>query len=375
MATPESDTDLFTIGVEEEYQIINLQTRELASRSSQLVDANQTDEQPQELLYEMHRCQVEIATGICHTLEDVRRELIEARRAAIVAAQENGLAIAAAGTHPFSQWQDQQTTPKDRYQKLTEDLQQLIRELIIFGCHVHVGIADKDAAVAVVNRSRRWLPALLTLTANSPFWLGHETGYQSYRTELWCRLPTAGPPPHFKDYAHYQATIQQLIDTNITDDPTKIYWDIRLSERYPTVEFRVADVCGTLDEAMMYAGIVRALAQTCYQDYQNGQPCPNVQPKLLKAAMWQAARYGTAGELIDFGTTRSVAAPDLIHTLLDYIRPALESHSDWAFVSQQVEGILTKGNSAQRQQQIYQAKGSYQAVVDYLVEQTRQGVV
>ncbi len=365
----------FTIGVEEEYQIIDLQTRELASQSSKLVDANQQDDQPQELLYEMHRCQVEIATGICHTLDDVRRELVESRRAAIAAAQENGLAIAAAGTHPFSQWQDQQTTPKDRYRKLTEDLQQLIRELIIFGCHVHVGISDKDAAVEVVNRSRQWLPALLTLTANSPFWLGNETGYQSYRTELWCRLPTAGPPPRFKSYADYKTTIQQLIDTNITDDPTKIYWDIRLSERYPTVEFRVADVCGTLDEAIVYAGIVRALAQTCYQDFKGDKPYPDVQPKLLKAAMWQAARYGTEGELIDFSTTRSVAAPALIHTLLDYIRPALEGHSDWGFVSQQVESILTKGNSAQRQQQIYQAKGSYQAVVDYLVEQTSQGVI
>ena len=369
-----SETD-FTIGVEEEYQIIDLQTRELASRSSKLVKANQQDEQSQELLYEMHRCQVEIATGICHTLDDVRQELVEARRAAIVAAQESGLAIAAAGTHPFSQWQAQQPTPKDRYRKLTEELQQLIRELIIFGCHVHVGIADKEAAVEVVNRARQWLPALLTLTANSPFWLGSETGYQSYRTELWCRLPTAGPPPHFKNYAHYQATIQQLIDTHITDDPTKIYWDIRLSERFPTVEFRVADVCGTLDEAVMYAGIVRALAQTCHQDFEADKPYLEVQPKLLKAAMWQAARYGTEGELIDFSATKSVAAPELIRTLLCYIRPALERHDDWAFVSQQVETILSQGNSAQRQQQIYQSKGSYQAVVDYLVEQTQQGAV
>ena len=369
-----SDTDAFTIGVEEEYQIVHPETRELASKSGQLINANEQDDQSQDLLYEMHRCQVEIATGICHTLEDVRRELTQARRAAIVAAQEHGLAIAAAGTHPFSRWQNQEVTPKDRYHDLNNLLQQLIRELIIFGCHVHVGIADRDAAVEVVNRSRQWLPTLLSLTANSPFWLGNDTGYHSYRMELWCRLPTAGPPPHFIDYDDYRTLIQQLIDTDITDDPTKIYWDIRLSERYPTVEFRAADMCGTVDEAVMYAGIIRALAQTCYQDAQDNKPYPKIRSALLKAGMWQAARYGTEGDLIDFATLRSVPASDSIHTLLNYIRPVLEKHDDWNKVSQQVEMILTEGNSAQRQQQIYQTTGNPQAVVDYLVEQTTRGI-
>ncbi|NER85223.1 MAG: YbdK family carboxylate-amine ligase, partial [Leptolyngbya sp. SIO1D8] len=282
--------------------------------------------------------------------------------------------IAAAGTHPFSRWQNQKVTPKDRYRSLDTVLQQLVREMVIFGCHVHVGIADREAAVEVVNRARQWLPTLLSLTANSPFWLGRDTGYHSYRMELWCRLPTAGPPPHFRNYEDYRAFIQQLIDTDITDEPTKIYWDIRLSERFPTVEFRVADVCGTVDEAVMFAGIVRALAQTCYQDFQDRKACPEIRSELLKAAMWQAARYGTQGELIDFTALSPTTAKDSIHTLLAYIRPALEEHGDWHQVSQQVEGILTEGNSAQRQRQIYQFAGNHQAIVDYLLEQTLQGV-
>lgn len=370
-----ADDSSFTIGVEEEYQIINPHTRELASKSRKLVETNREDNQPNDLLYEMHRCQVEIATGICRTLDDVRRELVHARRSAREAAREHGLAIAAAGTHPFSHWQHQEVTPKDRYHKLNDLLQQLIRELIIFGCHVHVGVADRDAAVGVINRSRQWLPTLLALTANSPFWQGHNTGYHSYRMELWYRLPTAGTPPHFKDYEDYRELIQHLIETNITDDPTKIYWDIRLSERFPTVEFRMADICSTVDEAVMLAGIIRALTQTCFQDHQNNKTYPQIRSEILKAGMWQAARFGTEGDLIDFRNLRSITAVESIHSLLNYIRPALEQHNDWDAVSQQVDFILTEGNSAQRQRQIYQTTGNHNAVVDYLIEQTMQGVL
>ncbi|NEP15752.1 MAG: carboxylate-amine ligase [Leptolyngbya sp. SIO4C1] len=374
-----SEAAAFTIGVEEEYQIVNPHTRELASKSGKLIKTNHkgepTEPTPPELLYEMHRCQVEIATGVCQTLDEVRQELTKSRHSAIAAAQKHGLAIVAAGTHPFSRWQNQKVTPKDRYRNLHEELQQLIREMVIFGCHVHVGIADREAAVEVINRSRLWLPTLLSLTANSPFWLGHDTGYHSYRMELWCRLPTAGPPPHFRNYGDYRELIDQLLATDITDDPTKIYWDIRLSERFPTVEFRIADVCATIDEAVMFAGIVRSLAQTCYQDFEDNKPYPQVRSELLKAAMWQAARYGTGGELIDFASVQPVSAHQSIEALLDCIRPALAAHGDWDYVSQQVQKLLTEGNSAQRQRRVYQETGNRQAIVDYLIEQTSQGVV
>ncbi|MGJ3253509.1 MAG: carboxylate-amine ligase, partial [Elainellaceae cyanobacterium] len=187
--------------------------------------------------------------------------------------------------------------------------------------------------------------------------------------------PTAGPPPHFKDYDDYQEFIHHLIETNITDDPTKVYWDIRLSERFPTVEFRVADMCSTVDETVMVAGIIRALCQTCYQDFHNKTAYPEIRSELLKAGMWQAARYGIEGELIDFKNLRSVAATDSIQSLLSYIRPALDDHGDWDTVSQQVNRIFTHGNSAQRQRHLYQTTGNYHTLVDYLVEQTKQGIV
>ncbi len=357
----------FTLGVEEEYQIIDPETRALKGLSKSLIDSNQKSDTSQEVVHELYCCQVEIATPVCETLDDVRRALQKARGAVISAADENGVAIAAAGTHPFSDWRDQVVTPKDRYYALQDDLQQVIRELIIFGCHVHVGIEDREMAVQVVNRARNWLPTLLALTANSPFWQGKDTGYDSYRMEMWCRLPTAGPPPVFKNYADYQAFIQTLIDTGITNDPTKVYWDIRLSERYPTVEFRMADVCASIDEAVMLAGLIRALAHTCYQDARFNQPFPAIRAELLKAAMWQSARYGLQGELIDFVTTEPIPAKALVESLLDYIRPTLEHYGDWEMVHKQVSQILSIGNSAQRQRQIYQVSNSYEAVVDDLI--------
>ncbi|MEO0757894.1 MAG: carboxylate-amine ligase [Cyanobacteria bacterium J06648_16] len=361
-------TAAFTLGVEEEYQIIDPETRALKGLSASLIDSNQQADTPQTIVHELYCCQVEIATDVCETLDDVRQALTQARGAVISAAEENGVAIAAAGTHPFSDWRDQVVTPKDRYYALQDDLQQAVRELIIFGCHVHVGIEDREMAVQVVNRSRNWLPTLLALTANSPFWQGKDTGYDSYRMEMWCRLPTAGPPPVFKNYADYRAFIQKLIDTGITDDPTKIYWDIRLSERYPTVEFRMSDVCASIDEAVMLAGLIRALAHTCYQDARFDQPFPAIRAELLKAAMWQSARYGLQGELINFATTESVPAKSLVESLLEYVQPALEHYDDWGFVNQQVGHILSEGNSAQRQRRVYEEAGTHEAVVDDLIE-------
>lgn len=193
--------DTYTLGVEEEYQLIDLQTRELCGRAGRVFKATQAE--GDRVQREMHQCQIEIATDVCDSLATLRQELKTSRQIVMAAAKEQRVAIVAAGTHPFSRWQDQSLTPKKRYQKLAQDLKQVIRELIIFGCHVHVGLNDHqfrdqpEMALEVVNRCRLWLSPLLALTANSPFWQGQDTGCDSYRTELWCRLPTAGPPPYF----------------------------------------------------------------------------------------------------------------------------------------------------------------------------------
>ena len=366
-----SQSDTFTLGVEEEYQVINPETRELSSQARPIIKKEATPGDDQDPIQpELHLCQVEIATDVCHTLADVRASLTAARKTVIEAAKANDSAIVAAGTHPFSSWRDQTLTSKQRYRQLADTLKQVIRELIIYGCHVHVGIEDREVAVQVVNRSRIYLPILLALSANSPFWMGQKTGYDSYRMEQWWRLPAAGPPPVFADYAEHNAVVQEFIDYGVVDEPTKIYWDIRLSERFPTVEFRVADVCATVDEAVMLAGLCRAIAQTAYNDHFAGKDYPKVRPSVLRAAMWQAARYGLGGELVDFGTAQSRPAAETIRQLLTVLRPALEQAGDWKEISELVERLLTEGNAAQRQRQIYENQGSYEAVVDFLIEET-----
>ncbi|PSB05064.1 carboxylate-amine ligase, partial [filamentous cyanobacterium CCP2] len=297
--------EAFTIGVEEEYQIIHPVTRELYAHAEKILPlAQQT--LGDEVQPELKRSQIEIATPVCHSLAEVQTELNHARRSVIQAATAQGAKIAAAGTHPFSHWQDQPLMPKERYEALLEDFQQLTREMVIFGCHVHVGIRDREIAIQVMNRSRQWMAPLLALTANSPFWLGTDTGYASYRTLLWGRWPMSGLPPSFASLAEYESLIQNFANTKCIEDATKIYWDIRLSERFPTIEFRVADVCMTVNEAVMLAGLIRALAQTCYEEAKQQRSFPTLQPELLRFNHWRAARYGPDAELIHVCTGESV---------------------------------------------------------------------
>ncbi|MGB7443104.1 MAG: carboxylate-amine ligase [Coleofasciculaceae cyanobacterium] len=368
------NSEEFTIGVEEEYQIIDPETRQLSERSGQIMPPAKEALGEDIVQPEVHTSQLEIATSVCQTLADVRRQLTKARGSVIKAANQAGKAIAAGGTHPFSRWQDQSITQKERYLGLEQDYQQIIRDLVIFGCHVHVGLSDRELAIQTVNRARNWLSPLLALAANSPFWLGEDTGYASYRTELWYRWPTAGPPPFFSNYGEHQALIQTLIKTGVVDDPTKIYWDIRLSERFPTVEFRVTDICLTIDEAVMIAGLVRALVKTCCQQAREDREFVAVHPELLKAAHWRAARSGLQGNLINVELECSLPAKELIKQLLNYLRPALEDQGDWDEIFSLVEKVLREGNAAQRQYKVYQSRGSYLDVVDYLVAQTSQGV-
>jgi carboxylate-amine ligase len=366
-------SEAFSIGVEEEYQIIHSETRELYSKAEEILPiAKQV--LGEEVQPELKRSQIEIATPVCQTLAEVRTELNHARRAVIEAATAHGANIAAAGTHPFSRWQDQPLMPKERYESLLDDFQQLAREMVIFGCHVHVGIQDREMAVQVLDRARYWMAPLLALTANSPFWLGEDTGYESYRTLLWSRWPMSGLPPSFASLSDYEQLVQRFAETKCIEDATKIYWDIRLSERFPTIEFRVADVCMTIDEAVMLAGLIRALAQTCYQEIQQQLPTPTIQPELLRFAHWRSARYGLNAELMDIHTGKVVSAPDLIQSMLEWLRPVLEQHGEWEEVSGLVNKVLTEGTGAFRQRQVYQQTGSLEAVVEHIVAETAKGL-
>ncbi|HEY9771025.1 MAG TPA: carboxylate-amine ligase [Coleofasciculaceae cyanobacterium] len=369
-----NESEEFTIGVEEEYQIIDPQTRELCGKAEQIISyvrENLALENKDIIQPEMHRSQVEIATVVCQSLSDVRQELTRCRQAVIEAAEVSGKAIAAAGTHPFSDWREQEITPKPRYQNLEAEFKQLIRELVIFGNHVHIGMSDRAIALQVINRVRVWLPVLLALSANSPFWLGQVTDYASYRTEMWTRLPMTGAPQIFADEQEYQTLIDDLISAGAIKDPTNIYWDIRLSDKFPTIEFRVTDICLTVEEAVTITGLVRALVWTGYQEVINNVPLNQVRPELLQAAQWCAARYGLTDNLIDVIGKIPLPAQDLVEKFLNYLRPGLEKFGDWELISTSVQKILDQGNGAQRQLAIYQKNQNLVEVVDYLVEQTK----
>lgn len=360
----------FTIGVEEEYQIIDAHTRELSQQAHLILPEAQAILGDDAVQYEMILSQIEIATPICHSLTEVQHELMRLRGGVIAAANKVGQRIAAAGTHPFSHWNKQQVTPKERYRALIETYQQLIREQVIFGCHVHVGIPDQEVATQILNHARAWLTPIIALTANSPFWLGADTGYQDYRTGLWWTVPLAGPPPSFLSYDAYRDTIQNLIATESIDDATKIYWDVRLSERFPTLEFRVMDVCMTIGEAVMVAGLIRALVRTAYDQVMRKIPFPDVTTDQLRAMHWRAARYGLDDRLFDVQAQHSVPARQCIEQFLAFLRPALEAEGDWHRVSTSTYRVLQEGNGARRQHDIYRRAGDFRALVDYIVAQT-----
>jgi glutamate---cysteine ligase / carboxylate-amine ligase len=366
-------TENFTLGVEEEYQIIHPQTRQLWAQAQLLLPVAQSALGEERVKPEFRQSQVEIATPICHSLQDVRVQLVRLRGEVITAAAKEGAWLAAAGTHPFSHWQGQPLTPKPRYQELADNYQHLMQELVIFGCHVHVGLGDREMAVQVMNRARIWLAPLLALSASSPFWLGSDTGYASYRTTLASRLPMAGPPLFFDSLAQYDATVQALVAANTIQEATQICWDIRLSERYPTLEFRVTDVCLTVDEAVMLAGLIRGLVRTCYDQACSQKPYPVVRPELLRAAHWQAARYGLEAELIDIEAQRRVPAQQLVEQWLDWLRPALETFREWDDVNFLVQETLQRGTGAARQREVYRRTGSLEQTVDFIVQETAKG--
>ena len=367
----------FALGVEEEYQIIDPQTRGLRPREAEVLalSAPALGERAQP---ELLQTQVEMATPVCRTLAEVRAQVVRARRALIGAAAQDGDRIGAAGTHPFSGDGPQPVTPKPRYQDLAQEYRRLVDELVIFGCHVHVGLEDvleqdPEAGVGVLNRARDWLGPLLALSASSPFWRGRDTGYASYRAELWAPWPMAGPPLPFASRAEHDALIEILVATGSISDATKLYWDIRLPLKTPTVEFRVADVCLSVDEAVLLAGLVRALARTCAEAARRGESFTPARPELLRAAQWRAARFGLEGDLIHVGEGRAVPAPALVRALLGWVRPALEDAGDWDEVSALAEATLRGGNGAMRQRAVFARTDSLEAVVDYVVAETARG--
>jgi glutamate---cysteine ligase / carboxylate-amine ligase len=365
-------SEKFTLGVEEEYQIIHPQTRQLTARSPKILEMLQAEWGNDIAKSEFRQSQLEIATPVCRSLQEVRAHLTRLRSAAAAAAATVDSCIAAAGTHPFSHWHDQPITPRPRYQEVAQTYQRLMQELVTFGCHVHVGLNQREMAIPVINRLRIWLPPLLALSASSPFWLGRDTGYASYRSILLHRLPTAGPPLSFDSVADYQSLVDQLVASEIVPDASQIFWDVRLSQRFPTLEFRLADVCLTIDETVLIAGLARGLVWTCYQQALLQTPYPVLRPEFQRAAHWQAARWGLEQDLID-GEAGRVSAPTLVKKLLAFVRPALEEAGEWNEVHTIAQRILQAGTGAARQRSVYRSTESLEAVVDFVIQETATG--
>lgn len=361
--------DPFTVGVEEEYQLVDAETGALVPKADEVLPVAR-EALGEEVQHELNLSEIEVGTPVCLALGEVRAELVRLRRELDAAAQRRGARIAATSTHPFSSWKDQEITPKEHYLGLERDFGQLTREQLIVGCHVHVNVSDPEVAIDVMNRCRPWLAPVAALAANSPYWAGVDTGYASYRTQVWRRWPTAGVPEVLASRADYDALVEGLKATGAIVGPRTIYWDLRPSAKFPTLEFRATDVCLTVDEAVMVAGLCRALVRTFAVAAGRGAPLAPHRSELLRAAMWRASRDGVAGDLVDVEAVVVRPAAQVVGRLVDLCRPALEDEGDWEEVSGTVAKVLADGHGAARQRRSYERTGRLEGVVEAVVAET-----
>lgn len=358
-----------TLGVEEEHHVVDART--FATLDDD--DLNQAvlgGRAGDHVHAEIATTQLEAATGVCSSLAEVRTQLAEARAAAAAAAATVGGTILAASTHPIARWDEQRLTPRLRYLTLFERWGLLALQQVICGCHVHVAVPDLDVAVAVMDRARPYLPVLLAMTGSSPFHEGTDTGYDSYRTLWFDRWPITGCPEPLGDATTYLSVVYGLRAAGAIDDASNLYWDVRPSTRYPTLEFRVADVCTSLDDAVLHAVLVRSLTRVLAARARNGGPVPEVRSELLRAARWRAARHGLAGQLFDPARMELVDAPVVVRRVLEELRGDLTERGEWEEVCALTEQLLARGTSAQRQRALLHRTGDLRAVAEGLVKET-----
>ncbi|HEX2252976.1 MAG TPA: carboxylate-amine ligase [Thermoanaerobaculia bacterium] len=363
----------FTIGIEEEYQILDPETRELRSYVQEFLDHGRLVLEDQ-IKPEFLRSQIEVGSKICHSIDEARDELIRLRRTVIEVAERHGLTIAAASTHPFSSWLSQEVTSAERYAKHADTMAEVARRMLIFGMHVHVGFDDRELMIDVMDQARYFLPHLLALSTSSPFWHGRETGLKSYRSIVFESLPRTGPPPAFTSWSEYEGMVDVLLATRSIEDPTMIWWDMRPHPKFPTLEFRVCDICTKVDEAVCLAALILALVTKLIQLRRGNRSWRRYRHALVCENKWRAIRYGIDGKLIDFGKGEEVPVRELIREILDLVDDVVDSLG----VRREVEyarTILDGGTSADRQLAVFHRTGSMQAVVDHLVAETREGVV
>lgn len=362
----------FTLGVEEEFQIVDPQSGELRSHVSELL-ASSAPMLGEQIKREMHQSIVEVGTKICADVGELREEIYRNRRELASAAERVGLAVAAAGTHPFSRWEDQIISPGVRYDNIVEELQQLARSLLIFGLHVHVGVPDRSVMIDLMNEVRYFLPHLLALSTSSPFWMGRDTGLKSYRTTIFRRFPRTGVPDHFDSWSEYENYIQLLVDLHSIDDAKKIWWDVRPHPTFGTLEFRVCDVPTRPETAVMLGALVQAIVVKLYRLRIRNQGFRIYRRALIEENKWRAARYGLDGKLIDFGRRAEVPMRDLAVELLEFIDDVVDDLGSRRAV-EHVHTVLREGTSADQQLAVFRQTGDLKAVVQHVIRQTRDGV-
>ncbi len=362
-----------TIGIEEEYQIIDPETRELRSYITEILEEGRLILREQ-VKPELHQSIVEVGSNVCQTPAELRTELIRLRRAIMELAGKKGLKIAAAGTHPFSSWMQQDITPMDRYAGVKNDMQELAQRLLIFGTHVHIGIEDREFLIDAMNVARYFLPHLLCLSTSSPFWMGRTTGLKSYRSIIFRNFPRSGVPRTFQSWSDFTYLVETLVQTRSIPDGSKIWWDVRPNWSYPTLEFRICDVCTRVEEAVCIAAIIQAIIAKLWKLRSENMTFRVYPMDLIDENKWRAVRYGMDGKLIDFGKQEELPARDLIRELLEWFIGDVVDELGSRHEIEYAYRILNEGSSADRQLATYQRTGDLKAVVDQLIAESEEGV-
>ncbi len=375
------DRPAFTVGIEEEYLVVDRETRDLIKDPRPEMWESLREVLGPQVTPEFLKAQIEVGTKVCAKLSEAREDLATLRRDLSEVVMEYGAAIIASSTHPFADWSEQETTEHPRYQRIAADYQQVARQMVICGMHVHVGIEDEHLRIDLMNQVRYMLPHLLALSTSSPFWAGTETGLLAYRLVIFKNMPRTGSPEEFESWGEYQRTVSILIEAGIIEDASKLWWDIRPSARYPTLEMRVSDVCTRLDDAMTVAAFYLCLLGYLFRLRRRNQRWRVYSPFLISENMWRAQRYGVEGSLIDFGRGELVPFAELVEEAIEMLaQDAIEF--DVIEQLRHMRTIVNEGTSAHRQLATYRAaledgageREALQTVVDHLIEDTLFGI-
>jgi carboxylate-amine ligase len=362
----------FTLGIEEEYMVVDPETRELKSHEQKIVTEGQKAFHDK-VKAEMHQAVVEVGTDICRDIDEAYKDVSTLRKTIAQIAGDLGLWVGASGTHPFSPWESQLITDHARYNAIVNELQEAARSNLIFGLHVHVGMESREMANHIANSTRYFLPHIYALSTNSPFWEGRTTGYKSFRTKVFDKFPRTGIPEYFESIEAYDNFVKLLVKTNCIDNGKKIWWDLRVHPFFNTVEFRICDVPMTVEETMCIAALFQAICVKIYKLRLQNMNYIQYSRALINENKWRASRYGIDGRLIDFGKEEEVNTRVLIHELLDFIDDVVDPLG-----SRQATGyakkMLENGTGADRQLKIYEQSGSLTDVVDYIHSQFLHGI-